>query len=560
MSAVPAGVLAGLLAAAGAAQEPPPASTAPVAAASFERRNVFDLSVPEDDLWAFRWANRIHLVTQEHVLRRELLLRPGEPYDAVRALETERNLRSLGFLRTASVSPRPRPDGTVEALVRTQDSWTLAPRFAVGTEGGENSLVYGVSEGNLLGLGKQASFFNARKGARRRTEARYGDPRFARTDARMLGHFADTDRGGEYGLRLARPFFSHETPWSAAASWARVAQDESLYASGSVLSEFQHDHRSARGLAAARVLHDTDTVHRLGAGWRWETSRFSRQTGTVGLIPADRTLTGPVAAYALTQPRYLKAVDMDRVKVVEDFNLGWELGVEGGPLPEALGSDRDRWALASSLQRGLRLGPDRFALVQAVADSRALDGKLDNGVLTGSMNLFWRTGWRWRQTLVAHAEYTATKNLDGERQLNLGGDTGLRGYKNNAFQGARAAVVNLEDRLFFDANLLRLVHVGAVGFIEAGSAIPQNARFGRAVWKADLGAGLRLSSSRSSSGGVLRLDVAYALHSGPGASRWVVTLKSGQAFSLAGSANRPLLRRPDAVLADDSPNERLRRR
>ncbi|TPW19185.1 MAG: hypothetical protein FD126_2937, partial [Elusimicrobia bacterium] len=184
-------------------------------------------------------------------------------------------------------------------------------------------------------------------------------------------------------------------------------------------------------------------------------------------------MTGPLAVYALIEPKYIKAVDMDRVKVVEDFNLGWELGVEGGPLPEALGSDHDRWAMAASLQKGLGLGTDRFALIQAVADSRAADnGRLENGVLTGSMNLFWRTPFRHRQTLVAHAEYTATKNLDGERQLNLGGDTGLRGYKNNAFQGARTAIVNLEDRLFFDANLLRLVHLGAVGFIEAGSAIP----------------------------------------------------------------------------------------
>lgn len=553
--------LAVLLAAGVCAQEPPEASTAPVSDVVFERLNVFDLSVPEDDLWAFRIANRIHVPTRESVLRRELLLAPGDPYDPLKALETERNLRSLGFVRHASVAQRRRADGSFGLTVRTQDSWTLSPRLSVGTEGGESSVVYGISEGNLLGRGKQVSFFNSSKGSDRRTEARYGDPRFLRTDARMLGHFADTDRGGEYGFRLARPFFSHDSPWAAETSWARVAHDESLYASGGTASEFQHTYRAARGLGAGRIFHGASAVQRLGAGWRWETSRFTRLPATTGGLPRDREMTGPLAVYALIEPKYIKAVDMDRVKVVEDFNLGWELGVEGGPLPEALGSDRDRWAMAASLQKGLGLGEDRFALVQAVADSRASDnGRLENGVLTGSMNLFWRTPFRYRQTLVAHAEYTATKNLDGERQLNLGGDTGLRGYKNNAFQGARTAIVNLEDRLFFDANLLRLVHLGAVGFIEAGSAIPQGNPFGRTEWKADLGAGLRLSSSRSSSGGVLRLDVAYALNRGPGGSRWVVTLKGGQAFSLAGSANRPLLRRPDAILADDSPNDRLRRR
>ncbi|TPW19186.1 MAG: hypothetical protein FD126_2938 [Elusimicrobia bacterium] len=223
--------LAVLLAAGALAQEPPGTTTAPVAGLVFERVNVFDLSLPEDDLWAFRTANRIHVATKESVLRRELLLAPGDPFDALKALETERNLRSLGFVRHASVTPRPRADGAVDLAVRTQDSWTLSPRFSVGTEGGESSVVYGISEGNLLGLGKSVSFFNSTKGSERRTEARYGDPRFFRTEARMLGHFADTDRGGEYGFRLARPFFSHDSPWAAETSWARVAHDETLYAS-----------------------------------------------------------------------------------------------------------------------------------------------------------------------------------------------------------------------------------------------------------------------------------------------------------------------------------------
>ncbi|MBI3296842.1 MAG: hypothetical protein HYZ75_01665 [Elusimicrobia bacterium] len=555
MRALGAAALAILVAGRAAAQDFPP-----VASVDVVTLNVFDPALPADDTWPFRIANRIHRVTRQKVVLREMLLKVGDPFDPLKALESERNLRSLGFIRHAAVIPTPRPDGSVDLSVRTQDSWTLTPRLSVGTEGGTSSFVFGVSEGNLLGSGKQVSAFHARQGSHKRNEFRYGDPRFLGGNARFLAHLAATDRGNEVGARLQKPFYGYATPWAAEGSFARVVQDETLYASGATASEFLHDFRATRLLAAQRLAKREEVVHRAGLGWRYEHSAFSAQPGTAaGTLPNGRTLTGPLAAYALIEPRYHKATDIDRMKVIEDFNLGWELGVESAALPKSLGSDRDRWALGATLQKGLGLGEGRFGLAQAVTSSRLGGGRVENGILTGSMNLFWQTLLRFRQTFVAHAEYTASKELDGERQLDLGGDTGLRGYKNHSFQGARVMTANLEDRLFFDKNVLGLVYFGAVAFIETGAAIPDGKEFTKAAWKTDLGLGLRLSSSRSASGGVLRVDGAYALNQGPGGSRFVVTVKGGQAFALGGSANRPLNRRPDAILADDSPSDRLRR-
>src|SRR5947208_168923 len=70
-----------------------------------ERKNVFDLSVPGEDWWPFRLANRIHIQTRDPVIRHEILLPPGEPWDPLKALESERNLRNLGFIRHAEVNP-----------------------------------------------------------------------------------------------------------------------------------------------------------------------------------------------------------------------------------------------------------------------------------------------------------------------------------------------------------------------------------------------------------------------------------------------------------------------
>lgn len=59
------------------------------------------------------------------MVRREVLLKPGDVWDDQRALETERNLRRLFFLSVAKVVPVKAPNGRVNVLVVTQDKWSL---------------------------------------------------------------------------------------------------------------------------------------------------------------------------------------------------------------------------------------------------------------------------------------------------------------------------------------------------------------------------------------------------------------------------------------------------
>ena len=87
-----------------AAQSPP--DTASVDSALIihrvllQRRDIFD---PNERGWLARMANRLHFQTRAPVIRRELLLRPGQPYDSALAAESERNLRALGIFRRVLV-------------------------------------------------------------------------------------------------------------------------------------------------------------------------------------------------------------------------------------------------------------------------------------------------------------------------------------------------------------------------------------------------------------------------------------------------------------------------
>jgi hemolysin activation/secretion protein len=249
-------------------------------------------------------------------------------------------------------------------------------------------------------------------------------------------------------------------------------------------------------------------------------------------------MSGPTIGYTWIQPHYVKETYIDRMDRVEDFDLGNEMRARTGYMARDLGSDQDRWIFNVADQQGLSLGEGRFALASAGFSGRVYDNRLENGLTTEDINFYWKNYiWTRTRTLVFHIEGAQGANLDVENQVILGGNTGLRGYKNDAFVGSRSILANLEDRFFFDGEYFHLVRFGGVMFAETGAVVSQGSGFSPESFRSDVGAGIRAGSSRSTSGSVARLDVAYALNGGPGGgSRWVISLTGGQAFGFFSSA------------------------
>ncbi len=98
--------------------------------------------------------------------------------------------------------------------------------------------------------------------------------------------------------------------------------------------------------------------------------------------------------------------------------------------------------------------------------------------------------------------------LDGERQLTLGADTGLRGYDPNTFDGTSRAVANMEWRRRITGELLHVAALGVTAFADAGKT--WGARVGPSTegWRSDVGAGLLLELTRASLVRILRFEVA----------------------------------------------------
>jgi hemolysin activation/secretion protein len=156
--------------------------------------------------------------------------------------------------------------------------------------------------------------------------------------------------------------------------------------------------------------------------------------------------------------------------------------------------------------------------------------------LTAEVSYLWEQAQQWR--FLTSARYVHTKNLPADKQLTLGGDSGLRGYPTRYQPGDRSALLTLEQRYYSNAYPFGLLRVGYAAFFDVGrawfhDAAPQwlpprdGDHFGTL---SNVGLGLRLESIRTRRDRVLHLDIAKSLQDGPEVENWEITLSGKTRF------------------------------
>ncbi len=509
------------------------------------RGAIFDLEDPKEDRRVFRVANRIHRNTRESVIRDQLLFAPGEPYSPRLLAESERLLRDQRYLYDAEVRPVRYARGRVDVEVITRDVWTLTLRVNFKRTGGENGYVFELHDSNFLGTGKDLSLEREVTVDRTRDFFRYRDPNVFGTHARGNLLISENSDGHDRALLFERPFYALDARWAAGLDLESSDRVDPLYFRGEITSELRHrlEHAEIRG-GISRGL-------RQGTAWRWlggftyERDRFSSAIGPGAApppseLPEDRSLAYPWIGFETVDDRFLETRDLDRIGRTEDVALGRRASARLGWSSPVFGGDRERWIFGAAFESAARPRDGHLLLFEAHASGRWADSAEENLVLGGAGRYYWRNwgrsppgGGHKQHVLYVHLEADAAGNLDAERQLLLGGDTGLRGYPLRYQDGDRRFLFTLEQRLFTRWNILRLLNVGAAIFLDVGRAwfdsapgdgAPENP--GSGVLK-DVGFGLRLGSTRSGRGGMIHLDVAFPLDGDPSIDgvQWLVTSK-----------------------------------
>lgn len=476
--------------------------------------NVFDADQPEAKTWYGRAANFIHIRTREEVVRRELLFKVGDRVDAVKIHDTERVLRTtLDTSRDVTIVPERIEGRTVWARVIFKDAWTLNADLHYGHVGGQNKYTARIHERNFLGLGKGLELSHDHTFERNVDTAAYYDPQLFGSLWTLSTNYQKLSDGKARLFDLERPFYTVATPWAVQLSVSDQLETLSLYDLGHTVYRTRDTSQSAVLSASWAYRRTPESASRTGVGFVLNQTRYTNpEVVRPGILPPlkleDRRLRGPEITWEWLQSRNESFTDLATIGRHETFNLGWDVNLAAGAYTPSLGSGGSGPFFSLTATKGHRLSENTLLLESAVLQGRREQGAWRGGLLANELTVY-NTTLR-HQTLVADLRVDLSLRPDPESWLYLGGEDGMRGYRNHFRAGDRRWMATVEDRVITDRDLWGLVRVGFVGFVDLGGIHG----FGASGWGrtySDIGAGLRFGNLKGRVSQVLQIVVAVPL-------------------------------------------------
>lgn len=105
------------------------------------------------DSWLEKAGNSIHVKTKQFTIKNLLLFKKNQPLDSLLVRESERLIRSQGYVRQVTITPQPLSEDSVDVYIRVLDSWSLVPDGSISPTKGTFTL----TERNFVGFGHRFS-------------------------------------------------------------------------------------------------------------------------------------------------------------------------------------------------------------------------------------------------------------------------------------------------------------------------------------------------------------------------------------------------------------------
>jgi outer membrane protein assembly factor BamA len=533
------------------------------ASAALAQPRVRNIHVQVDDVFdgsagsIYRTANALKVNTKEHVVRQEILLKEGDTYDQFKVDESARFLRTLPFFRKVTIIPT--FDGDfVDLLVLVEDQWTLIPQMSFSLGGGANdSQTIGLIERNLLGFGKRTELVVGEDEGREKIEAVYDDLRVFGTDQRLFLSFFERSDGWSTDGLWGKPFRTLADDFSWGGAWDLSNTIGRLFALGDERYIFRQEHTEFSGRYVKAFGDPASSLNRVSFGYGYARDVFTQAndddfrdisvdpdvvSNDLAFLPTDRIFSGPFVGIDHIEADYISTNYIDRFDIIQDFNLGTEYSVSIQGAPEVMGSTRNTFLMSGSARSGIRFGDKEFGRGEIGGSFRTNSDGVENLFLRAEEKYFNVLGPKYllgryvgQHTIAAAISFEYGHRFDGDRQLLLGAENGLRGYESRTFEGDKRFLFTVEDRVTLVEDLFDLVSLGGVIFADAGgTTYDAPGRIFKNEFYSNVGLGLRIGFPRSSGGGVVRIDLAVPLREDPqsGEQKYEprLTISTGQIF------------------------------
>ena len=489
--------------------------------------------------WALGTVNRVHIRTRSDYVRNELLVAEGECYDPDALDASVRNLRDLDFIARAEAQSWRMQDSTWAVRVETWDEWSTQVGVDFDVENEIQFKGFNIAEKNALGRGLRASFRYRSFRERNDKSFTLATKRFLGTRAQALVAAGTTRTGSFLRQDLNQPFVSEASRFQY-LSRIQYEDREHAYLTGNrqgithvllPLTDRTAVVRSERRFGVPGSLFmvgaELDVLRRTVSGpVRQVVSRDFRDATTapdslverLGRYAAPDSRARLGVAFGLRRLTFTTATGLDLISGVQNVALGSELVVTVGRTFATWGTSS---AASYGRVEGFVAGASGPWIANAAVtaegvrlDSYAGASRLRDLQLRGRALLYLQPPSVPAYTLAAGVRFNLRRNNDQPWQLALGGEEGVRGYRDDELPTSSTVVAFAEERI----NLpwfRPAVDLGLIAFGDLGRGWAADTPFGLDTgWRAAVGGGIRIGFP-AGTGTVTRIELGWPI--GPSA-------------------------------------------
>lgn len=498
---------------------------------------IFDENNPDENNWIFRLVNRLHIKTKAGVIKDDLLFKPGDNLQDVSISSSERTLNTRRYLTNANISTAPPCNGVSNVTVSTRDVWTLKPKLSLSRSGGNNNSSAGFEDSNFFGTGKSVSIMRFNNDQRSGQVYSYYDPNTGAYKSELKLRYSDNSDGIEKKFQLYRDFLDISTNWSGGILYGDKSEVASVYNLGKKVFNYEQQSKSAsvfygRRLDSASV--DNEYVRRIIFGVTSSADTFTPDTivpNSRFYLPTDRDEKITWIEYQKEIDDYISTTNIKQINRPEYFNLGGKFTARLGYSNSNISSDFNAYLLYIEDSYAYKLKDNHLIIGSTKLTGRYTDSGLLNSAIEGDVSYYWKNMERGQ--FFAQLSGLKGYNLYQDTIIELGGNTGLRGYPSHYQSGDKNLLFTMEQHFFGNAEWLSLFYAGAAVFFDAGSAWGTTSN--SPDWVKDVGVGLRFSGTRNGSRAegehnVLHMDIVAPLDGSRDISSYQFRVKTEKRF------------------------------
>ena len=472
---------------------------------TIDAQNVFDPENPDESGIVGTWGNKIHVITREEVVRKELLFKEGDVYNWKIIQESERNLRKRSFFAEVSIESHYNADEKgVDIVVHTRDQWSLIVGATFGGTSENSSAGLDFGDKNFLGMGQSVnySFRTGSTGYTHNYGFRDANLFGSRYDLRLEHNLKPAEY--VYNANLERPFYSLSTTEAHGVGYSRTVHAEP--------GINWNSWRSTVYYGEALVLEDSVLRAYFRFSFGEEVSFGS--TGSSAIVRDNKVA---ISADFLDHPHdYSEERYIDKFRLVEDIPLGATYTLLIGPRLEAFGSTTSDISASAAASKWHQVFEHDY-LFTSLALARNDD--YFNDIYADFMARYYLRRFE-SQNIVTRFQLSYSESATN--RFRLGGTNGLRGYKVDEFIGKNQMVINVEDRIFTYQTLLSgIIEPGFVLFTDWGNAWNNTPDDVLTQLYGSFGAGLRLALVKAPGVSLIRVDLGIPMDT---RRPWVITV------------------------------------